>query len=389
VDAVNENAFPQQPSTTPASRGAGPPRPVVAIAYHSGYGHTAVIADGVARGATGWRVIYVVAAVAALLLAVLLYRSVPVMPPKAQTSYPALLASIGTVIRQHRTVRWSLAQGAIQSGIFTMFWTALTFLLSAPPYSYPVGVIGLFGLFGLAGAIAAQRAGRLHDRGWSVPATGLAGDDAEAKKTVTGILREFGWPDEWILDLGRHAVRPWHRELHAAVLPAARHARHLRLQHRGGALVVTIGSPANTHCRRWRVGHCPTAWPTRSASTCSVGSASDGPGTRRPAPTRCGPVAVVAAAHVSEDRLRRGLPRRSPAYRRRTLRWALDGHWMTVDNGDAREWPERRFGPLPRPCPTAGGVYRLRSHSRESGNHARPAVARAARHASDCSADIS
>ena len=54
-----------------------------------------------------------------------------------------------------------------------MFWTALTFLLSAPPFSYPVGVIGLFGLFGLAGAIAAQRAGRLHDRGWSLPATGL------------------------------------------------------------------------------------------------------------------------------------------------------------------------------------------------------------------------
>jgi len=36
-----------------------------------------------------------------------------------------------------------------------------------------VSVIGLFGLFGLAGAVAAQRAGRLHDRGWSVGATGL------------------------------------------------------------------------------------------------------------------------------------------------------------------------------------------------------------------------
>ena len=53
-----------------------------------------------------------------------------------------------------------------------MFWTALTFLLSAPPFSYPVSVIGLFGLAGLAGAITAQRAGRLHDRGWSLPATG-------------------------------------------------------------------------------------------------------------------------------------------------------------------------------------------------------------------------
>jgi predicted MFS family arabinose efflux permease len=129
--------------------------------------------SGLVAGATGWRVIYVIAAVAAVVLAAVLYRTIPALPPKARVSYPALLASIGTVIRRERTVRWSLLLGAIQFGVFTMFWTALTFLLSAPPFSYPVSVIGLFGLFGLAGAIAAQRAGRLHDRGWSVPATGV------------------------------------------------------------------------------------------------------------------------------------------------------------------------------------------------------------------------
>jgi len=57
---------------------------------------------------------------------------------------------------------------------FTMFWTALTFLLSAPPFNYSPSVIGLFGLAGLAGAVAAQRVGRLHDRGLSVPTTGAA-----------------------------------------------------------------------------------------------------------------------------------------------------------------------------------------------------------------------
>jgi len=129
--------------------------------------------SGLVAQAAGWRVVYVAAAVAALVLAVLLHRSIPTLPAKARMSYPALLASIGTVIRRERTVRWSLVLGAIQFGVFTMFWTALTFLLSAPPFAYPVSVIGLFGLFGLAGAIAAQRAGRLHDRGWSVPATGI------------------------------------------------------------------------------------------------------------------------------------------------------------------------------------------------------------------------
>ncbi len=37
-----------------------------------------------------------------------------------------------------------------------------------------MSVIGLLGLAGLAGAIAAQRSGRLHDRGPSLPATGAS-----------------------------------------------------------------------------------------------------------------------------------------------------------------------------------------------------------------------
>jgi predicted MFS family arabinose efflux permease len=128
--------------------------------------------SGLVAGAAGWRAIYAAAAVAALILAVLAQRNIPTLPARTSLRYPALLASVGTVLGQQRTVRWSLALGAIQFGVFTMFWTALTFLLSAPPFNYPASVIGLFGLFGLAGAIAAQRSGRLHDRGWSVPATG-------------------------------------------------------------------------------------------------------------------------------------------------------------------------------------------------------------------------
>ncbi|MFH9084097.1 hypothetical protein [Streptomyces sp. NPDC017673] len=55
-----------------------------------------------------------------------------------------------------------------------MFWTSLTYLLSAEPFSYSAGRIGLLGLAGAAGALAVRRAGALHDRGWSAPATGAA-----------------------------------------------------------------------------------------------------------------------------------------------------------------------------------------------------------------------
>jgi predicted MFS family arabinose efflux permease len=129
--------------------------------------------SGFVADAAGWRAMYAVAAVAVLVLAALTYRSIPALPARARLRYPALLASIGSVVRKHRAVRWTLALGALQFGVFMMFWTALTLLLTAPPFDYSVSLIGLFGLLGLIGAVASTFAGRLHDRGWSMSATGI------------------------------------------------------------------------------------------------------------------------------------------------------------------------------------------------------------------------
>ena len=130
--------------------------------------------SGLIAGFAGWRAIYLVAAAFSLTLALLLYRAIPTLRPRTDLTYPALLASVFTIIRRERSIRWGLVLGGISFGVFTMFWTALTFLLSSPPFSFPVTVIGLFGLVGLAGAIAAQRAGRLHDRGLGLPGMGIA-----------------------------------------------------------------------------------------------------------------------------------------------------------------------------------------------------------------------
>jgi predicted MFS family arabinose efflux permease len=130
--------------------------------------------SGLVADAAGWRTIFAAAAVADVLFAVLLYRAIPDQAPKTSMPYPRLIASVGEVVRRERTVRWTLVLGSTGFCVFTLFWTSLTFLLSGPPFRYPVSVIGLFGLAGLAGAVAAQRAGRLHDRGWSLPVTGAA-----------------------------------------------------------------------------------------------------------------------------------------------------------------------------------------------------------------------
>ncbi|MBO1030074.1 MFS transporter [Tessaracoccus sp. SD287] len=127
---------------------------------------------GVVGDLVGWRVVYLVAAVVAVVLAVVMFRSLPDLPPRQRMRYPALMRSVLSVIIRERTVRWTMALGMLGFGTFTMFWTALTFLLSAEPYSFGLTQIGLFGLAGLAGALVSRRVGVLHDRGHSVAATG-------------------------------------------------------------------------------------------------------------------------------------------------------------------------------------------------------------------------
>jgi predicted MFS family arabinose efflux permease len=130
--------------------------------------------SGLVAGAAGWRTLFALAAALAVLLAVLLYRAIPPLAPRTRTPYPTLLASVGTVVLRERAARWTLVLAATGFAMYSLVWTALTFLLSAAPFGYPVQVIGLFGLAALAGVLAVQPAGRLHDRGGSLPATGAA-----------------------------------------------------------------------------------------------------------------------------------------------------------------------------------------------------------------------
>ncbi len=151
--------------------------------------------SGLVAGLGGWRAVYAAAAVAVVVLAGLVWRALPPLAPKARVSYSNLLASVGAVVVRERPVRWTLALSTAGFATFTLFWTSLTFLLAGPPFNYPVSAIGLFGLIGIAGAVTAQRAGRLHDRGWSLPATGIAW----ALVLASFVIAAFSGASVWML----------------------------------------------------------------------------------------------------------------------------------------------------------------------------------------------
>jgi predicted MFS family arabinose efflux permease len=129
--------------------------------------------SGFLSDALGWRAIYVAAAILMIGMAFVLGRSIPTDQARPAVPYGKLLASVFAAVRRHRSVQVTLVLGATTFAVFTMFWTGLTFLLSSQPFSYSASQIGLVGLLGFAGALATQRAGWLHDRGWSTAATGI------------------------------------------------------------------------------------------------------------------------------------------------------------------------------------------------------------------------
>ncbi|MGK4331668.1 MFS transporter [Lonsdalea quercina] len=113
----------------------------------------------------GWRLVFWVASVLMIVLSLLLWRALPRYKQDNQLNYPQLMASIFHLMMTYKPLRIRSILGGLTFANFSILWTSMAFLLSAPPYRYSEGVIGLFGLAGAAGALAATRAGRLADRG--------------------------------------------------------------------------------------------------------------------------------------------------------------------------------------------------------------------------------
>jgi len=121
--------------------------------------------SGFVAGVASWRVVYVMAAVVTVLMAVVLRRVLPGETERPSIRYGALLGSTVQLFRTEPLLRRRIVFGALGMAAFSAFWTTMAFVLSGSPYHYGAATIGLFGLVGAAGALFANLAGRWADRG--------------------------------------------------------------------------------------------------------------------------------------------------------------------------------------------------------------------------------
>lgn len=129
--------------------------------------------SGLVADALGWRLVFWLAAALMLVQALALRLLLPRSRSDVSLSYPALLATVWHLVREEPQLRRRIVYGAMGFGAFSVFWTAVAFLLANPPYNYSDTVIGLFGLLGAAGALCAAFAGHVHDRGGTRTGTGV------------------------------------------------------------------------------------------------------------------------------------------------------------------------------------------------------------------------
>ncbi|WP_458456855.1 MFS transporter [Methanobrevibacter sp.] len=132
-------------------------------------------ASGIIAGLWGWRSVYIIAAVLNFIMALVIIYVLPEIPRKNNLeSYKGLIFSVFTTFKRHETlVRILLHSGLIFGLVFNLFWTSLTFLLSAEPFNYNTFQIGLVSLAGLVAAVAGLGLGKLQDKGLSIPALGI------------------------------------------------------------------------------------------------------------------------------------------------------------------------------------------------------------------------
>ncbi len=134
----------------------------------------------------GWRTIFLISAGLTVVLAAVLWRSLPLRRPDHAAGYGSLLATVARLARDEPVLRRLALCQATMFGAFTAFWTAIAYEL-IDEHGFSQAQIGIFALVGAAGAAAAPLGGWLADRGRGRPARAAALVLAAASLALAGL----------------------------------------------------------------------------------------------------------------------------------------------------------------------------------------------------------
>ncbi len=226
----------------------------------------------------GWRMFYAISAAAMALLVVVLALRLPRGKPVAQTSYPALIASLWQLLRSEPVLRRRALTAGLVMAAFSVFWTSVALRLAEPPFGLDQRGIALFALAGAGGAVVTPLIGRAGDRGWTRPVT-IASHviliAALALAAWSGALQSASsWmPLAWmvasaiLLDIGTIGDQTLGRRIVNLVRPEARgrmNGLFVGLFFLGGALGSAVAGLA------WAAG----GWPVNCAAGAAFGVAA-------------------------------------------------------------------------------------------------------------------
>jgi predicted MFS family arabinose efflux permease len=123
---------------------------------------------------TGWRTVFVVAAIAMASIAAVLWRRLPERRPEGRNSYAGVLRSLFPLVRHTPILRRRMVYQTSLLFAFSVFWTAIPLELSGPHFGFGQPGIAVFSLVGAAGALSAPIAGRFADAGKVFAGTAIA-----------------------------------------------------------------------------------------------------------------------------------------------------------------------------------------------------------------------
>ncbi len=120
--------------------------------------------SGIVGDQFGWRTVYWFASGLMLALAITIRFSLQPSRPNLSMKWTALMRSVGSLAREHATLREAALLACLLFMTFSALWTTLVFLLRTPPYHYGTTAAGVFGLLGASSASAAPIVGRMSDK---------------------------------------------------------------------------------------------------------------------------------------------------------------------------------------------------------------------------------